>query len=285
MSGTTTLELPRGARSAGIARLIVTAHGAGLPSERLKSANLMVSELVSNACRHGAGKIQLTVHSDEDGMRAEVCDEGIGAPDRPGRAAPERGGWGLRFVDQLSDSWGVGTDDSRVWFEVGLRAASRVSACSTRSRCGAVPPYTASNPRPSRRTLIAPPTRGQVGRDRGGRAGVEQHRGPQPALADAVDGRGARQVRRVDGVLRADRSRHQPRGGRAQVPLGPDRAAPARRVRGGHAARPQRVERRAADRRELGAREVVQRERGQRAADRPARRAPLGRDVRVDLAG
>ena len=47
MSGTTTLELPRGARSAGIARLIVTAHGAGLPSERLKSANLMVSELVS----------------------------------------------------------------------------------------------------------------------------------------------------------------------------------------------------------------------------------------------
>ena len=55
MSGTTTLELPRGARSAGIARLIVTAHGAGLPSERLKSANLIVSELVSNACRHGAG--------------------------------------------------------------------------------------------------------------------------------------------------------------------------------------------------------------------------------------
>ena len=76
MSGTTTLELPRGARSAGIARLIVTAHGAGLPSERLKSANLMVSELVSNACRHGAGKIQLTVHSDEHGMRAEVLRRG-----------------------------------------------------------------------------------------------------------------------------------------------------------------------------------------------------------------
>ena len=119
MSGTTTLELPRGARSAGIARLIVTAHGAGLPSERLKSANLMVSELVSNACRHGAGKIQLTVHSDDHGMRAEVCDEGIGAQIVQAEPQPERGGWGLRFVDQLSDSWGVGTDDSRVWFEVG----------------------------------------------------------------------------------------------------------------------------------------------------------------------
>ena len=30
MQGTTTLELPRGAGSAGIARLIVTAHGASL---------------------------------------------------------------------------------------------------------------------------------------------------------------------------------------------------------------------------------------------------------------
>jgi len=118
MTGTTTLELPRGARSAGIARLIVTAHGAGLPSERLKSANLMVSELVSNACRHGSGRIQLTVNSDAKGMRAEVCDEGTGAQIVKAEPRPDRGGWGLRFVDQLSDSWGVDVDDSRVWFEV-----------------------------------------------------------------------------------------------------------------------------------------------------------------------
>ena len=38
MSGTTTLELPRRAGSASIARLIVTAHGAALSSDRLKSA-------------------------------------------------------------------------------------------------------------------------------------------------------------------------------------------------------------------------------------------------------
>ena len=44
MKGTTTLELPRTADCAGIARLIVTAHGASLSSERLKSANVMVSE-------------------------------------------------------------------------------------------------------------------------------------------------------------------------------------------------------------------------------------------------
>src|SRR3954452_6453933 len=116
MSGTTTLELPRSAGSASIARLIVTAHGAGLPSERLKSANVIVSELVTNACRHGDGRIELCVHSGDDGVRASVQDEGAERPIATPDPRPERGGWGLYFVDQLADSWGV--DDSRVWFTV-----------------------------------------------------------------------------------------------------------------------------------------------------------------------
>jgi anti-sigma regulatory factor (Ser/Thr protein kinase) len=118
MSGTTTLELPRGASSAGIARLIVTAHGAGLPSERLKSANLIVSELVSNACRHGSGRIQLTVQSGDEGIRGEVSDEGTGARIVKADPRPARGGWGLHFVDRLADSWGVESGGSRVWFQI-----------------------------------------------------------------------------------------------------------------------------------------------------------------------
>src|SRR4051795_10762504 len=118
MSGTTTLELPRRAGSASIARLIVTAHGAALPEDRLKSANLMVSELVSNACRHGSGQIELTVHSGADGVRATVRDEGdgseIGVPER----RPARGGWGLYLVERLSDGWGVEAGASRVWFQI-----------------------------------------------------------------------------------------------------------------------------------------------------------------------
>ncbi|MDA0181728.1 ATP-binding protein [Solirubrobacter phytolaccae] len=96
----------------------MTAHGADLPSERLKSANLIVSELVSNACRHGAGRIELTIHSDADGVRAEVFDEGTGAKIVQPDPRPARGGWGLHFVDQLSDSWGVADGTSRVWFRV-----------------------------------------------------------------------------------------------------------------------------------------------------------------------
>ena len=118
MSGTTTLELPRGASSAGIARLIVTAHGAALSSDRLKSANLMVSELVSNACRHGRGRIQLTVRSDATGLRAEVCDEGSDARIAKADPRPARGGWGLHFVDRLADAWGVEHGSTRVWFHV-----------------------------------------------------------------------------------------------------------------------------------------------------------------------
>ena len=118
MKGTTTLELPRGAGSAGIARLIVTAHGSSLESDQLKNANVIVSELVSNAFQHGEGRIELTVESEDDGIWACVHDEGTGVIATPD-PRPERGGWGLYFVERLADHWGVADDDSRVWFSIG----------------------------------------------------------------------------------------------------------------------------------------------------------------------
>jgi two-component sensor histidine kinase len=121
MSGTTTLELPRRAGSAGIARLIMTAHCAALSEERCKSANLIVSELVTNAYRHGSGRIELTVHSGAGGVRATVHDEGTGTIAEPS-PRPARGGWGLYFVDRLADGWGVEQGSSRVWFQVGSAA-------------------------------------------------------------------------------------------------------------------------------------------------------------------
>ena len=122
MKGTTTLELPRTAECAGIARLIVTAHGSSLSSDRLNNANVMVSELVSNAYQHGEGRIQLLVESGPEGVRAEVHDEGLGKIETP-EPRPARGGWGLTFVDRLADAWGV-AEGSRVWFEVGSVPAS-----------------------------------------------------------------------------------------------------------------------------------------------------------------
>ena len=121
MSGTTTLELPRAAGATRIARLIMTAHCAQLSSERCKSANLMVSELVSNACRHGSGRIELTVQSGAEGVHASVHDEGAGTIAVP-VPRPARGGWGLFLVDRLADGWGVEQGASRVWFRVAAAA-------------------------------------------------------------------------------------------------------------------------------------------------------------------
>lgn len=122
MKGTTTLELPRRAGSAGLARLIVTAHGSSLADEQLKNANVMVSELVANAFQHGEGKICLTVESGPDGVWAQVSDEGCPPAIATPVPRPARGGWGLQFVDRLSDSWGVASDEARVWFRIDLTA-------------------------------------------------------------------------------------------------------------------------------------------------------------------
>ena len=118
MKGTTTLELPRREGAAGLARLIVTAHGSSLGSEQLKNANVMISELVSIAFQHGEGQICLTVESGPEGVWAQVSDQGCPASIAAPVPRPERRGWGLYFVDRLADSWGVEAGEGRVWFRV-----------------------------------------------------------------------------------------------------------------------------------------------------------------------
>jgi anti-sigma regulatory factor (Ser/Thr protein kinase) len=95
----------------------VTAHGSALADSQLKNATVMVSELVTNAFQHGQGRIELTVESGPDGVMASVHDEGTGVIASPD-PRPERGGWGLYFVERLADSWGVSEGTSRVWFKV-----------------------------------------------------------------------------------------------------------------------------------------------------------------------
>jgi two-component sensor histidine kinase len=123
ITGTTTLELPRRPGCAGIARMVVTAHGDELSPERLKSARLMVSELVTNAFKHGRGQIRLTVRSEDGGLSAEVDDEGA----IEGTERRDRGGWGLQFVERLSDEWGVDPVHARVWFRLWGATPRRVA--------------------------------------------------------------------------------------------------------------------------------------------------------------
>jgi anti-sigma regulatory factor (Ser/Thr protein kinase) len=91
-------------------------------TEALGELRLMVSELVTNAVRHGRsrrGLLELSVAMDERTVRLEVSDGGAGFIP-PGRVPGlgEAGGWGLVLVDRLADRWGVDADpQTRVWAE------------------------------------------------------------------------------------------------------------------------------------------------------------------------
>ncbi|RII11924.1 hypothetical protein DSC45_26865 [Streptomyces sp. YIM 130001] len=81
-------------------------------------AVLILSELLSNACRHGRplgasavgdGDVRASWHVDAAGrLTVEVTDGG--GPTRPVPATPSvtaRGGRGLNIITALSDDWGV----------------------------------------------------------------------------------------------------------------------------------------------------------------------------------
>lgn len=93
----------------------------GLDRRVRDAARLIVSELVTNAVRHGPEKpIWLRVTRDGDSIRGEVEDQGNGTI-AISRTADGylNGGFGLRLVEAVSSRWGVEDGSTRVWFELG----------------------------------------------------------------------------------------------------------------------------------------------------------------------
>jgi anti-sigma regulatory factor (Ser/Thr protein kinase) len=122
-----TLDLPRRAGAAAAARKALTALNGSLhliSQERLPDAQLLVSELVANAVRHGdqpGVAVSVTVRAGAQMMRVEVTDRGGGFdPARLAEPSGDRGGgWGLPIVAALAHRWGVEHDtDTTVWFEI-----------------------------------------------------------------------------------------------------------------------------------------------------------------------
>jgi anti-sigma regulatory factor (Ser/Thr protein kinase) len=75
--------------------------------DRIGTAELVVSELVTNAVRAGSTRISVRLTVDDAYLNVSVRDDAAGRP-RPRLAAPdERDGRGLMIVEALSDSWGV----------------------------------------------------------------------------------------------------------------------------------------------------------------------------------
>ncbi|MGH3323771.1 MAG: SpoIIE family protein phosphatase, partial [Streptomyces sp.] len=109
---------------AGVSRIRSDAAGQlarwGL-QETSFTAELVVSELVTNAIRYGLPPIRLRLIYDRE-LICEVTDAGIAAPHlRPARLMDE-GGRGLLLVAQLSRRWGTrfGPEGKTIWAEQSL---------------------------------------------------------------------------------------------------------------------------------------------------------------------
>ena len=116
-----TLDIPRDDRAPKVARQAFSDLAAGLDHGVVEDARLLLSELVSNSVRHGAGDsvcVIVDVRSPRR-LRCEVIDQGSGfLPLARPAGSQEDGGWGLHLVESLSESWGVREGSTHVWFEL-----------------------------------------------------------------------------------------------------------------------------------------------------------------------
>jgi len=119
------LALSGGVDAARDARRAIADNYPGLPVPVRDDLSLLVTELVTNAVRHGGAAadrpLRLACWRRNGVVRVEVIDAGTEF-DRPPppRNGDSSGGWGLFFVDRIAESWGVcpDTTGTRVWFEV-----------------------------------------------------------------------------------------------------------------------------------------------------------------------
>ncbi|WP_053660642.1 SpoIIE family protein phosphatase [Streptomyces sp. MMG1121] len=114
--------LPREPRSVGRAREYARTQLVDWDLEALvDTAELLVSELVTNALRYGEGEIRLRLLLDRT-LVCEVWDSGLVQPRRRRARDTDEGGRGLQLVGLLSAAWGSRRTPrgKTVWFELPL---------------------------------------------------------------------------------------------------------------------------------------------------------------------
>lgn len=84
-----------------------------------ETAEILISELVSNVVRHANSTIDLDASYDDGTLRIEVRDGSSIVPAIKDLANAE-GGFGLRIVEAVADEWGVTqlANGKAVWFTV-----------------------------------------------------------------------------------------------------------------------------------------------------------------------
>jgi anti-sigma regulatory factor (Ser/Thr protein kinase) len=139
------LVLPFTPASVGVARrrLVSDLFEAGFYGSTVSDAALVLSELLSNALRHGTplpgSCLRVAWHLDADSVQVLVSDGG--GSTRPELGEPTQattGGRGLRIVAKLSRRWGTGSDEegTTVWAEVELPQMTAIAVSAAAAESG-----------------------------------------------------------------------------------------------------------------------------------------------------
>ncbi|MBE7162931.1 MAG: ATP-binding protein [Williamsia herbipolensis] len=99
--------LPGDERVARAARALIVARWPQLPDVVLDDLRLIVTELVSNAVRHGRPDYALRMIDRDAGIDVAVLDHAEGEPVKRAPSSVDGSGRGLHLVEALSDEWGV----------------------------------------------------------------------------------------------------------------------------------------------------------------------------------
>jgi anti-sigma regulatory factor (Ser/Thr protein kinase) len=113
--------LQRELTSAGQARRLVTAQlGDWAVGDLAETAELLVSELVTNALRHTRGPLRLNLQLRHSRLLCEVEDTESAGPARSVADPDAENGRGIELLDLLADAWGsVRTATGKtMWFEL-----------------------------------------------------------------------------------------------------------------------------------------------------------------------
>jgi anti-sigma regulatory factor (Ser/Thr protein kinase) len=169
-------RFPCRAQSVTAARHFTRSVLQGQPPETLEAAELMVSELATNAVQHARSGFELTISTARGQLRVEIRDSGQGQPAMRSPTPTENSGRGLRIVEAMSQEWGVRVEPAGklVWFTLPTQELSKDPVERTReatpARSQTSPPSSPGSGRPRRA-----PARPDTGR-RSPRAAVSRSR-------------------------------------------------------------------------------------------------------------
>ena len=119
-------------RAVGLARAFVrqTLDSWEMP-QLVGDAQVLASELVTNAVLHARTAMRLTLRYDDAGLRVSVSDENMRLPTTVGVPESATSGRGLMLVERLANSWGVEQDGDgkTVWAVIGERTPQPEDDC------------------------------------------------------------------------------------------------------------------------------------------------------------